>query len=408
MTTDPSSPQAYGNKQAQLHKCVFCDVDLLPADRGSEEHVFLSSLGGRLKTTRAICAKCNNAFATTETDNADTELSAFFEGPRNFLNIMSGRKDPPPTIENIYDPVSGNYYDLAPGMTPVPRKLWIPSKAAISAVTKVDLIAGNIKEANRAGEILKLRKIEVQELVAFAKSHRLGRMNYQMRLNKNPAYRSVAKTAIVAAVVLFGNEAVRKKASAEVRSAARYGKDVRQFVGAALAPGWLHFINDRAHPDSPGAVASGFEHSAVFADVDGCWMAYLQFFGGFRFCVHLGVASGLPIRCLMINPRSPVHARLNVDIGIPPTISNAACIAAQHDTSILAEITTAMSRILEACYAEGAHIQDEIRLKELADALNAAGDDEAARAQVMVKHSRKIATVDAGGIWTEPVDITDT
>ncbi len=389
-------------------KCVFCDAVLLPGPAGSEEHVFLSSIGGRLKTVRAICASCNNAFSSVDTGEADQAVATFFEAPRNFLNILSGRKEPPPTIENIFDPVSGNHYDLAPGMTPVPRKLKLPDKASMVAGSEFNLIAGSKSEANRAAEILKLRKLEVEKFVASAASHRLGMVGYRLTLKKDAAYRSLAKTAIVAAVVLFGNEVVREKASADVRSAARYGTgDIRMFVSAALGPDRLVLSNVHPHPKSPDAVLSGFEHSVVFADVSGRWRAFLEFFGGFRFCVDLGEASGLPTRCLMINPRSATHARLEADMDVPPEVAEVFDVATQNDRLISAEFSAALNRVLETCYREGEHRNEQALLGELAVALDAAGDDDEARAQVMARHSQKVATIEAGGIWKEPIDITD-
>ena len=73
MTTQPLSASV-----AEPLKCVFCDGNLPLASDGSEEHVFLSSLGGRLITTRAICAACNNAFSTGETEFADAVVGQFF------------------------------------------------------------------------------------------------------------------------------------------------------------------------------------------------------------------------------------------------------------------------------------------------------------------------------------------
>jgi len=404
MTTQPLSASV-----AEPLKCVFCDGNLPLASDGSEEHVFLSSLGGRLITTRAICAACNNAFSTGETEFADAVVGQFFEAPRNFLNIISGRKGPPPTIENLQDPASGDYFDLAPGMTPVPRKFRIPNKEVMIRGSEHRLVASTEAEAIRAREILALRRIEVEKFLASSATHRVGPMNYRMLMsNKSAAYRSIAKTAIVAGVVLFGNETIRDKVSTDLRSSARYGREqVRSLVTAAVTPDWPMLLNARAHPDSPAATASGFEHSAVFIDVRDRWRAYLAFFGGFRFCVDLGPASGLPRRSLVVNPRSAVHARLDADIGVPQTIPDIAALAAQHDPDIAAEFRSALDRVLTVCYQEGARRSDELRAKELANELEEAGEDEDARTAVMARHSQKIATIDAGGVWQEPLDFLD-
>ena len=389
-------------------KCVLCDYTLLPPPDGSEEHVFLSSLGGRLVTTRAICALCNNAFATSETEYADTVVSNFFEAPRNFLNIISGRRKPPPTIENLYDAASGHHYDLAPGMVPVPRRLQLPRTERLVKGSEHNLIARTEAEAVRAREILALRKIEVEKFVAYAASHKLGPLNYQMRLsNKNAAYRSFAKTAIVGGVVLYGNNVIRKKVSNELRSSTRFGAgNIRNFVRAAVTSDWVFFVNARAHPGFSTPSPSGFEHSIVFADIGGRWQAFLQFFGGFRFCVDLGEASGLPTRWIIVNPRSPVHAPYDADIGLPEEVLLAAvALEAQHDPDVVSQFLTALSRVLEVCDDEGMRRQAELRTEEFSNELEAAGDDEAAREEVMARLSQKIAMIDSGGVWREPIDL---
>lgn len=407
----PSSDEIQSEQDPRAtSKCVLCGNALLPPPEGSEEHVFLSSLGGRLVTKRAICAMCNNAFATLETECADTVVSDFFEAPRNFLNIISGRRKPPPTIENLYDAVSGNHYDLAPGMVPVPRKLHLPSIDQMVKGTEHNLIARNEAEAVRAREILALRKIEIEKFVSYAACHQLGPLNYQMRLsNKNAAYRSFAKTAIVAGVVLYGNDVIREKVSTALCSTTRFGSgNIRTFVRAAVTSDWVFFLNARTRSGSPTPNPSGFEHSVVFADIGGHWQAFLQFFGGFRFCVDLGEPSGLPIRSIIVNPRSLVHASYDADIGLPEAALLAAvALEAQHDPDVVSQFSAALSRVLEVCYAEGMSRRAELRTEEFAHELEAAGDNEAAREEVMVRLSQKIATIDSGGVWREPIDLVD-
>src|ERR1700734_1186667 len=93
------------------NKCIFCDSDL---DPGSAEHVFPSSIGGRLETRNAICLACNNHFAAVSGEEVDGAVADAFIAPRCALNIWTGRGKPPPTIYRAGSLPDGTEYDLGP------------------------------------------------------------------------------------------------------------------------------------------------------------------------------------------------------------------------------------------------------------------------------------------------------
>ena len=80
--------------------------------------MFLSALGGRLITGRAICPGCNNAFARDETGKIDDALAEGFIPICNGLKIWSGRNGPPPVIKKAGRLEDGTEFDLAAGYTP--------------------------------------------------------------------------------------------------------------------------------------------------------------------------------------------------------------------------------------------------------------------------------------------------
>jgi hypothetical protein len=60
--------------------CLFCPAEL--DETTKPEHILLTALGGRKKTTDAICSACNNKFG----GSIDNVLTSQFEKFRNLLN----------------------------------------------------------------------------------------------------------------------------------------------------------------------------------------------------------------------------------------------------------------------------------------------------------------------------------
>jgi hypothetical protein len=75
--------------------CLFCPVEL--DETTKPEHILLNALGGRKKTTDAICSTCNNKFGGT----IDDVLTSQVKELRNLLQLESGKGDAAPTLKKV-------------------------------------------------------------------------------------------------------------------------------------------------------------------------------------------------------------------------------------------------------------------------------------------------------------------
>lgn len=93
--------------------CIYCNLNQFEEGKGSEEHVILSSLGGRKSSRNICCINCNNELG----DEIDSKLSSELVFFTNLLNIKTGRKKSSKTIRNV-GVMDGREFDLKPGGSP--------------------------------------------------------------------------------------------------------------------------------------------------------------------------------------------------------------------------------------------------------------------------------------------------
>ena len=302
--------------------CLFCKNELGP---GSEEHVFLSALGARLVTYRATCHSCNNSFATEETGKIDDALAKSFEEIRNVLKIWSRRNAPPPTLPRAGNLESGAEFDLAPGYIPIVRPGRLPKNLGTSSEHHFN--ASNEADAKRMLGILSKRGMSTTVKNATHVEQKVPLVARSLSFDGPKVWRSVAKTAAVGFVVMFGNEKARQFVSDDLRAAIRRGTpDIAEFAGWDFANEWPTFAVVKPHPKTPEAKLSGFEHSAVIADVGEYSVAYVILFGQWRFSVRLGPATKLPTRGLALNPRSTKPARFILSAHAPESLTRNASV----------------------------------------------------------------------------------
>ncbi|WP_334066253.1 hypothetical protein [Burkholderia cepacia] len=380
-----------------MDKCVFCDSDLRP---GSEEHVFLSALGGRIVTYRALCGQCNNAFANAQTGKVDDALAKGFEEIRNGLKVWSGRNGPPPTLINAGTTAEGIEFDLAPGFVPIVRAGRLPDKLSVGP--EHTLVARDEADAKRMLDILAKRGISAKVANATHVQQKVGQVHRRPFFDGTKVWRSIAKTAVVSFVVLYGNEQARRFVSPELRRAVRHGTPtIANFAGWDFANEWPVFVSLEPHPKTPQAQPSGFEHSVVVADVGENSVAYVTLFGGFRFSVVLGTRTHLPVRGVAINPRAPRPARFIVNARAPERY------APRYDGSFASEQAQVQGGIEQAFGYAMRRWQEEAHAsyaEELANDLLAriekAGEGESARTLAINEFAMKLAEVELGSSWS--------
>ena len=90
--------------------CIYCESEEFESDRGSKEHVILSSLGGRKGSKNICCQACNNKYGTEIDEDLSKELSFF----STMLDITTGRNKSAPTHQRIVSH-SGKDYNINSG-----------------------------------------------------------------------------------------------------------------------------------------------------------------------------------------------------------------------------------------------------------------------------------------------------
>lgn len=389
-----------------MEKCLFCHADLSPA--GSEEHVFLSTIGGRLITHKATCSICNNDFATAATGKLDDTFAESFIQVRNALKMWSGRDEPPPTITRAGRLSDGTEFDFAPGLVPVAREAKIPDISVSSPGTSHRVVARDIKDAKRVLDIFSKRGYNVQVSGARRVREKAPGTKLAFRFVGPKAFRAAAKAAVLSVCVLYGNERAREKVDPALWSAIKKGQpDICLYAGWDYINVWPVIKEVAPHQRTPNARLSGFEHLVVVTDVGDSWIAYIEFFGGFTFSVRLGACSGLATRGLAVNPRSSTPARfvVSAEPDIKYQSRNPESYKAEFNL-ISNGIKNAFERVLEKWRHESQESYFHDLSQELLNQIIAVGDSEEARTAIIRAWAEKIATIEMGDSWAEDLDTT--
>lgn len=384
-----------------MEKCLFCDCDLAP---GSEEHVFLSALGGRITTTRAICQPCNNAFANDQTGKIDDSLAESFENIRNGLKIWTGRNKPPPTLLKAGTMSDGVEFDLAPGFVPVTRAGKLPNQ--ITAGSQYNLTARDEKDAKRLVDIFSKRGYSADVQKAIKIQTKVPIVRCQSKFDGLKIWRSVAKSAVVGSVVLYGNTQARCVVSEDLRKAIRHGTPaIDNFVGWDFINDWPKVGVVTPHQKTPDAKQSGFEHSLIVANVKDQLVAYVCLFGAWRFSVALGPKSSLPTRGLALNPRATKPARFIIEAEAPSTyVRRAVGVFRDEHANVMAGNQAAFEQALQQWSSEAYAEHVEQLTSELVIDIAQAGKDEVRRSAAIEVFVRKIAAIEHGEKWETELD----
>lgn len=384
-----------------MDKCIFCDSDLAP---GSEEHVFLSALGGRIATRRATCTSCNNAFANDQTGKVDDALAQGFEEVRNGLRIWSGRDGPPPTLVRAGAMSDGTEFDLAPGFVPITRAGKLPNQ--LDTGTEHMLVARDEADANRLLSILAKRGVSADLRNAIKVQKKVPTVHRHISFDGPKVWRCVAKTAVVGCVVLYGNQRACALISENFRKAIRYGDpEINNYLGWDFVNKWPQTMALTPHAKTPNAKPSGFEHMLIVTDVDEHLVAYISLFGGWRFSCILGPKSNLSTRGLAVNPRSGKPARFVVEAKAPDLYLARRIDSFQKEhEAVMAGNNSAFGRAFEQWSFESREGYSLDLAAELEVDLAQAGKDEERRADAINKFAKKLAHIEMGESWETTLD----
>ncbi len=387
--------------EAPKEQCIFCDEALAP---GSPEHVFMSALGGRLVTKHAICADCNNGFSSSAGGLIDNALADAFVIVRCALNIWTGRNQPPPTIERAGTMDDGTEYDLGPGLVPFLRPAKIPK---VIPLGPNQFVANSRDDAGRILDILGKRGLRAAQLEPKAVSEKVPGTHLQMKLELRKICRSLAKTALTAACVVYGNASVRRAADKSLLVSIRQGTpDINDFAGIDYTGEWPSEVRWTSSNEDSDVSPSGFEHSVMFADVGPDWVAYVSIFGDFRFSVRLGDSSGLPPAALALDPRAKKQSRFSGTFVIPNSFMRPVNgrYLAEFD-QISQAVNQVMNNILRRWHSDSQTQLDSNRNAELKEAIEACGESRDQINEAIARVLEKWMMIERGERWQEDIEI---
>ncbi len=99
-----------GPKPIQMNRCIY---SLQAFEEADAEHILQNALGARWTSRVIVCNEVQAAFGHT----IDPKIADALGPIRNFLEIRSGRRKPPPTLPQIVSD-DGQVFDLEPGCHP--------------------------------------------------------------------------------------------------------------------------------------------------------------------------------------------------------------------------------------------------------------------------------------------------
>lgn len=379
----------------RIERCIFCDAKLNP---GSEEHVFPASIGGRMRTRSATCSSCNNAFA--KDDKVDDAIGEVFLIPRCALSIWTGRRQPPPTIIKAGKMPDGTDYDLGPGMVPLIRPAKIPK---VTAAGPLQIVAKNMSEAAHTVNILRKQGNVIEAHQAHRITQQAPPSKLSILFEGKKLARSLSKTALAAACIVYGNINVRKKSYWDLARAARDGvPDIRSYAGWDYWNDWPANLKLTRHKNCADGSTSSFEHTVLLCDVGEHWVAYLQVFGDFRFSVQLGKASGFPPMGIALNPRAVLYTRFEVEF------DGTANLSPHYETEFAEksiQVRTGVSSSLNAVLARWQHESRSAlvteRQQELDMLMERFDDKDPKSFEAAEQLMKKWVTVDQGSPWSK-------
>lgn len=219
-----------------MPKCIFCENEL--THDTTPEHVLLNALGGRMTTRDAICSAHNNTFGGA----IDKALAGQVEVVRNHLQLQSGKKKPPPALQNL----TAGSEKISIGSDGVPRINVPPFETVELAPGRFD-VKIMVQSEEELHQILPhiaaklnmpLDQIKQQVLSGSASivERRPDTIGHHLTFGGEDALRSIAKSCLVLLATKVGSDELKSTAFADARNFVLNGSDV--------------FYRDRIHIDA--------------------------------------------------------------------------------------------------------------------------------------------------------------
>ena len=252
-----------------MSNCYVCNIELTEENK-TEEHILLNSLGGRLKSTKLICKKCNSTFG----NKIDSQLSDQFNFFANLLMIKRDRGNPPPirlevkaTGDKVTVDHEGNIALLKPAV----------SQKKIGDETEISIQTSDISQMKRilSGFQKKHPSIDVDKLLASDQIRQAqidGTLHTQLVLGGKESLPAILKMAINYYIEITG----------DIQSVSSAIEDLKSNDSQKVEP---IFLKDRLFELDEAEVT----HS-IFINGDKCsrrLYAIIELFSSFQYIIKL-------------------------------------------------------------------------------------------------------------------------
>jgi hypothetical protein len=169
-------------------KCLYCGNLII---KKSNEHIILSSLGGKKKSKNICCGKCNGDLGNLLDKDIADQLNFF----SNQINLVTGRGKPAPVLKNL-DSGKGYKVDILPGGKPFLSEPKIEITDS-NGMRTLSIQARTVAEAKKLIEDnitrLGLKLEDIQDMDATLYSEYTKPIDFNLSIGGPIHFRSIAK-----------------------------------------------------------------------------------------------------------------------------------------------------------------------------------------------------------------------
>jgi len=179
-------------KKTETMECYVCDIKITDENE-TDEHIIINAAGGRLKSKKLICSKCNSDFG----ENIDSILAKQLNILSNMLMVKRHRGEPQPIVGEKQS--TGEKYKLEVGGKPKLTKPTI-DKTVDGNKTNISITARSEKELRKilTGLAKKNPNFDVEEAMKSAQwreEHFDEALCFQNVIGGNEVFRAICKCA---------------------------------------------------------------------------------------------------------------------------------------------------------------------------------------------------------------------
>lgn len=297
-------------------KCIYCKVEEFEKGKGSEEHVILSSLGGRKASKNICCVACNNKYG----DEIDSDLAIELSFFGTMLDIITGRNQQAPTIKKalVHD---GREYDISSGGNFKLSKIAVDVETIDEKTKSISITASDKAQALRALEgILKgmgrslddFENLTAQSIKTYPES-----IHKRIAIGGEVQFRSAAKMMLTFAATLVSPERLRS---------ACFASFIEYIKGGEKAYGGVLHDTETIFPEKPSL--DEVNHRVFFLAFHDlkCAVGLIELYGSLRFSAVMTNEWDGPnlFKCYAVDPvtKKQVTTNINCDQSLVESVNN--------------------------------------------------------------------------------------